>query len=106
MSARPPGSTHGTTERLALRRRALVVRSSLLRAEAVAHVAELQPALRWFDRAQDGWIWIRQRPPALVLPVAVVATVWALRKPSRLWRLSWRAWSAWRLWQRVAQRRS
>ena len=99
-SARPPVST---AERLALRRRGLVVRSTLLRTEAVAHVAELQPALGWVDRLQDSWIWIRQRPPELVLPVAAVATVWVLRKPSRLWRLSWRAWSAWRLWQRVAR---
>lgn len=103
MSPRPRPAA-STAERLAFRRRALALRSNLLRAEAVAHVTELEPALGWVDRLQDSWIWIRQRPPELVLPVAAVATVWVLRKPSRLWRLSWRAWSAWRLWQRVAQR--
>jgi hypothetical protein len=101
VSPRPAASA---AERLALRRRGLALRSTLLRAQAVDRVAELRPALGWVDRAQDSWVWIRQRPPELMLPVALVATVWLVRKPSRLWRLSWRAWSAWKLWQRVAQR--
>ena len=57
------------------------------------------------DRVHDTWHWLRRRPPELVWPVAAVALVWVVRKPSRLWSLSWRAWSAWRLWQRVASRR-
>lgn len=101
MSDRPALST---AERLALRRRGLVLRSSLLRTQAAGQAGELQPALNWVDRVQDTWIWLRQRPPELMIPVATVATVWLWRKPSRLWRLSWRAWSAWKLWQRVAQR--
>jgi hypothetical protein len=93
-----------TRERLAARRRALTQRSNALRASALAHAAGLQPALDWADRVRDTWHWLLRRPPELVLPVAVVAVVWVVRKPSRLWRLSWRAWSAWRLWQRVASR--
>ena len=94
----------GIGERLAQRRRALVGRSDALRAQATVQAAGLQPALDWADRVQDTWHWLRRRPPELLLPVAVVALVWVVRKPSRLWGLSWRAWSAWRLWQRVASR--
>jgi hypothetical protein len=97
-------SRPSTRDRLALQRSALVVRSALLRTQAVSHGAELQAALGWVDRVQDTWIWLRQRPPALMLPVVTGAVIWVVRKPSRLWRLSWRAWSAWRLWQRVARR--
>lgn len=89
-------------ERLALQRRGLALRSSLLRSQAVVQVGELQTALNWVDLVQDSWIWLRQRPLALMWPVAVVSAVWLWRKPARLWRLSWRAWSAWKLWQRLA----
>lgn len=89
---------------LALRRRELAIRSTLLRSEASAHAAELQPLFGVADRVQDGWSWLRERPPAMVLPVAAVALVWVWRRPSRLLTLPWRAWAAWRLWQRVAAR--
>ena len=102
MSPSPPG-TPG--ERLAARRRDLVLRSGALRDQAGAQAAALQPAFDWADRVHDTWHWLRRRPPELVWPVAAVALVWVVRKPSRLWSLSWRAWSAWRLWQRVASRR-
>lgn len=96
---------HGSSvERLAARRRALLLRSDALRTQAGVQAAALQPALDWADRVQDTWHWLRRRPPELVLPVALVAVVWVVRRPSRLWTLSWRAWSAWRLWQRVAAR--
>lgn len=101
MSVRPAVSA---AQRLALRRRGLVLRSSLLRAQVVGQASGLRPALNWVDRIQDTWMWLRERPPELMIPVATVATVWLWRKPSRLWRLSWRAWSAWKLWQRVAKR--
>lgn len=101
MSQRPRVST---AQRLAVQRRGLALRSSLLRAQAAGQAAELHTALGWVDTLQDTWIWLRHRPPELMLPMAVVATVWVWRKPARLWRLSWRAWSAWKLWQRVAQR--
>ena len=103
MSARPVVCA---AERLALQRRGLALRSSLLRSQAVVQAGELHTALGWVDRVQDGWIWLRQRPPALMWPMAVVSTIWVWRKPARLWRLSWRVWSAWRLWRRLAQRLS
>lgn len=103
MSLRPAVSH---TERLALRRRGLALRSSLLRTQAVAHATELHTVLSWVDHVQDAWIWLRQRPPGLMLPMAAVAVAGVWRKPSRLWRWPLRAWSAWKLWQRVAQRRA
>lgn len=99
--------TMSAAECLALRRRGLALRSSLLRAQVVGHATELQTALSWIDRVQDTWIWLRQRRPEPMLPmaaVAAVAIVGVWRKPSRLWRWPLRAWSAWKLWQRAARR--
>lgn len=100
-----PVAHRSTRVPLVSRRLQLAQRSDALRMQAVAQASGLRPAFEWADRVQDTWHWLRRRPPELVVPVAVVAAVWIIRKPSRLWTLSWRAWSAWRLWQRVASRR-
>jgi hypothetical protein len=89
---------------LAQQRQALVLRSQLLRDQLGTDLNALAPAFTLADRAQDAWIWVRSRPPAVLLPVLTVSVVWVIRKPTRLFRLTWGAWSAWRLWQRAARR--
>lgn len=87
-------------EQLALRRRALLGRSRGLRISAELHAQSLQPVFRWVDRVQDGWAWVRSRPPELLWPLASVAGLWLARRPARLLTLPVKAMSLWRLWQR------
>lgn len=89
---------------LAQRRQALMLRSQLLRDQLDTDLRALAPAFTWADRAQDAWGWVRSRPTEVLLPVLTVGVFWVVRKPTRLFRLSWGAWSAWRLWQRAAWR--
>lgn len=88
-------------QQLAARRLALQQRSALLRAQAVFHGRALAPVLSWADRAQAAWQWLRERPPALLLPLAVVTGLWVARRPSRLLAMPLRIWSVWRLWHRL-----
>jgi hypothetical protein len=89
-------------EQLALRRQMLQGRSRGLRASATLHAQSLQPVFHWVDRVQDGWDWLRSRPPALVLPLAAAAGLWVLRRPARLLSLPLKLVSWYRLWQRFA----
>ena len=88
-------------QQLAARRLALQQRSTMLRAQAVFHARALAPVLGWADRVQAAWLWLRERPPALLLPLAVVTGLWVARRPSRLLAMPWRIWSVWRLWHRL-----
>lgn len=89
---------------LAQRRQALELRSKLLRDQLDTDLRALAPVFTLADHAQDAWVWVRSRPTAVLLPVLTVGVVWVVRKPTRLFRLSWGAWSVWRLWQRAARR--
>lgn len=93
---------NGSAEKLALRRHQLVTRSAALRQAAAADWRTLAPVFTVADRAQDAWLWVRERPLAVLLPSVAVGAVWLLRRPGRLVSLPWRVWSLWRLWQRVA----
>lgn len=93
---------NGSAEKLALRRHRLVMRSAALRQTAAAECRTLAPAFTVADRAQDAWIWVRERPLAVLLPTVAVGVVWLLRRPGRLVTLPLRVWSLWRLWRRVA----
>jgi len=88
-------------QQLAARRLALQQRSAGLRAQAVHHARALAPLLGWADRAQAAWWWLRERPPALLLPLAVVTGWWVARHPGRLLTMPLRLWSVWRLWLRL-----
>jgi len=89
---------------LALRRQALVMRSAALRQTLAADCQTLAPAFVAADRVQDAWLWVRERPLAVLLPVVTVGVVWVVRKPSRLLTLPLRLWSLARLWRRLAPR--
>jgi hypothetical protein len=98
--------TRARAEQLARRRVALRRRSRDLRQRAGIHAHALQPVLGWAERAHSAWLWLRQRPPELVWPLAVVTGLWVARRPGRLVSAPLRLWSVWRLWQRfTAQRR-
>jgi hypothetical protein len=89
-------------QQLAQRRHALRARSRSLRARAGRHAQALQPVLGWADRAQAAWRWVRERPPELLWPLALVAGLWVARRPSRLVSAPLRLWSVWRLWLRLS----
>ncbi|MBX3609290.1 MAG: hypothetical protein KF871_05285 [Hydrogenophaga sp.] len=89
-------------DELALRRTQLQQRSRRLRDRTLAHAEALSPALTWAERGLEAWQWLRARPPALVVPLAVVTGVWVARRPSRLFTTPWRLWTVWRLWLRVS----
>lgn len=84
-------------EQLARRRASLVQRSGRLRAQVGAQLQVIQPAMRWADRLQDAWVWLRANPMAVAGGVLAVA-VW---RPRRSLGLALRAWSAWKLLQRA-----
>lgn len=89
-------------EQLALRRRLLQGRSRGLRNGASLHAQSLQPIFGWVDRVQDGWAWLRSRPPELVWPLAAAAGLWVVRRPARLVSLPLKFMTWYRLWQRFA----
>lgn len=90
--------------RLALRRQALVTRSAALRQTLATDCQTLAPAFVAADRVQDAWLWVRERPLAVLLPMVTVGVVWVVRKPSRLLTLPVRLWSLARLWRRLVPR--
>lgn len=94
--------TSERAQQLAQRRVALCLRSQQLRQRASLHARGLEPALGWADRALGAWRWLRERPPALLWPLAAVTGLWVARKPSRLLTMPWKLWSVWRLWLRVS----
>ena len=89
-------------EQLALRRQMLQGRSRGLRASATVHGQALQPVFHWVDRVQDGWDWLRSRPPQLVWSLAAAAGLLVVRRPARLVSLPLKIMSWYRLWQRFA----
>ena len=89
-------------QQLAQRRSALRLRSRSLRARAGLHAQGLQPVLGWADRAHAAWRWLRERPPELLWPLALVTGLWVARRPSRLVSAPLRLWSVWRLWLRLS----
>jgi hypothetical protein len=93
-----------SADKLALRRHTLVMRSAALRQTLAGDCQALAPAFTVADRAQDVWLWVRERPLAVLLPLVTVSVVWVVRKPTRLLTLPLRAWSIWRVWRRVATR--
>jgi hypothetical protein len=92
----------GSADKLSLRRLTLVTRSTALRQALAADCRVLAPAFTVADRAQDAWLWFRERPLAVLLPTAAVGAIWLARRPARLMTLPLRFWSLWRLWRRVA----
>ncbi|WP_158219962.1 YqjK family protein [Ideonella sp. A 288] len=92
---------HGTrANALAVRQRALLLRSAQLRAQFAADVQLLAPPLRLVDQVQAGWRWLRAHP---AVPVALLVSLAVLR-PRRALRWGLRLWWGWQTVQRFQRR--